>query len=648
MSLKIKVCLGVVLAAGAVAVWRLDWRPAKIDSVAPNDAIVEAVRPQEAVVGQRIELEPEAQPVEGLEEGSAFLAVEEGVPSFGEPVLKPTRKGRVIGLDGAGLIGVPVVFGHFGQAGKGDPVVSGPGGWFEVRDAPESGQIDAVGSEWATVFQPRVLDGQKDLPVLVVAPAIALGGTVHDELGNPVADAWVVHGVPGGLRARLDVIIDESHTREWKARSDLNGRFDFEVAPAIDAATLTVRHPLFDETEQKAPIEDALAIEIVVKSSAHTVASLTGRVVDEEGTAIPDAAVVLGDASAYADSRGEFALHLQRAHDARALQVCARGLLPTTVEGQAGAGVEFAFPDPLIVVLAQSASKLRGRVIGASGAPAAGVAVWTPDEEEFGSFRYDPEDPDSWTLERTVESIARDEKWNNEVKTDAEGRFVLEGLQSRPYTVAAFDHGRFLFGVSAPTAPGDDVEVQLEEEAPRVDVTGRITSLAGAPLADVELSFTRRIVYSSRNGAVDDERRGFDRLTDADGRFEVIGLPASASELYIGGGGLASSFGRELDLAHTHHYEYALPLLCRMQVVLSDNLGATHLNLLDADGETLAVRQKHGWVEYARHRIELDGGRSEVLRTSENAQTLVIYNGEEELLRMPLTLDPNELTIVRP
>jgi len=647
VGLKIKVACGLALAAGVGTIWQLDWKHAEVVSVAPTDAVAEAAAPREEVFGQRTELAPDR---ESDEPGAGAQPAQfggEGEPPFGPPSPRATCRGRVLGLDGVGRAGVPVVFAPFGQPGNGEPVVSGPGGWFEFVDAPRAGQIDAVGIEWATVFQPRILEGQEDLPVLVVAPAIALEGVVVDDLGAPVADAWVGLEVPGDLRAGLDAIVDESHTREWRTQTGPDGRFAFENAPAIDGARLTARHPHYAETEQASPTEDAFELALVVERSAAT-AALTGTVVDGEGAAVPRAAVLLGRSSTYADEAGVFSLYVERDDEARVLEVCARGFLPLAIEGRIGVGVEHAFADPLVVVLDRPAAELRGRVVDAEGNPVAGIAVWTPDEETFGSFPYDPDDPESWSLDRTVEGIARGELWSSEVTTDDDGRFALKGVQRRPYVVAAFDHERFTFGASVPTMPGELVEVRLAAAAPRVDLTGRVTSLSGVPLEDVELRFSRSVAYEARERHVDEEHGGYEAQTDAQGRFAVSGLPGCATTLHVGGGGLAASFDRAIDPVETSHIELALPLLCRLQVILPDDLEATHFHVLDAAGEEVALRQKHGWSESASRRIDLAQGRSEVLRTTEEARTLVLFDGDTEIVRMPLELDPDELTVVRP
>ena len=67
----------------------------------------------------------------------------------------------------------------------------------------------------------------------------------------------------------------------------------------------------------------------------------------------------------------------------------------------------------------------------------------------------------------------------------------------------------------------------------------------------------------------------------------------------------------------------------------------------DEDGEALSTSVKRGWIETGKKRWEMVDGRSEILKTSELARTLVLFRGEEELLRAPLQLTPGELTVLR-
>lgn len=648
MTLKTKAAIAITVLAGLAAV-RHAWREPNVPSVAPAELASEPALANERTVAPledeaRAAAMPEPDEVEGASTGLA-----QGEPRATAAFPTPLR-GRVIDLQGVGVAGVPVVFAPFGHPGRGEPVTSGPDGTFVIDDPPESGQIDAVGGEWATVFQPRVIGWTSEEPVLVVAPAIALAGWVLDGAGAPVAGARVSIEPPGGLRAGLGaVVVDESHTRDWSFLTDRTGRFEWAAAPAIARARLEAAHPDFEDAGIDLPGRDALDVELVLGAGERTRARLSGRVVDAEGNGLA-ASLVLGEDTADADDAGWFELSCERDSEARTLRATAEGFLPSGITGAPGAELEHAFPDPLIVTLAAPALELRGRVVDADGHPVPDVAVWTPDEQVFGSFAWDPDDPESPAFERTVESIARDDPWNDEVRTDDDGRFRLRGLADRPYTLYAFDENELRCARAEPVRPGrpgEHVELELPAAAARVEATGRLTSLAGTPIGGVEVRFGTRLDVVGQFGSHADDRWGVEVETEADGRFRAL-VPRRTTRVSFDGGGLARDVQRTIDLEREAHLELALPLRCRLQVVLPDTLRATSLQLLDPDGERLAVSQKHGWIEYQRYDVDLRDGRSEVLRTSELATTLVLFDGDDEVLRMPLALDPSDLTTVRP
>jgi hypothetical protein len=46
--------------------------------------------------------------------------------------------------------------------------------------------------------------------------------------------------------------------------------------------------------------------------------------------------------------------------------------------------------------------------------------------------------------------------------------------------------------------------------------------------------------------------------------------------------------------------------------------------------------------------LPLRGGKSDVVRVSDTARTLVLTKGGDEVLRLPLRLDPDQRTVCRP
>ena len=333
------------------------------------------------------------------------------------------------------------------------------------------------------------------------------------------------------------------------------------------------------------------------------------------------------------------------------LFAAAPGHLPTRLRGHPTGPLDSAFPDPLVLVLAGGSKSLAGRVLRADGSPAVGATVWTPDTTRFGSIPIDPEKHDI-AIPRTVESMASGDEWHVGDETDGSGGFELRGLLDHPYVVCAFDFHTLGYAQSAPTHPGTEVVLQLPGGGVIPRLAGTVRSIGGKPVADAGVSFgiDAEVVPSVEGRETNVERLfGRSTRTDAEGRFEVRDLPRAACWIRIEGGGIAETHDGELDReADLTALEYRLALRCRLQVVTAGEPLPDALMILDEAGESLRVRIKRGWIESASRRCKMVGGRSEILKTSERARTLVLLRGEEEVLRAPLQLVPGELTVIRP
>jgi len=507
------------------------------------------------------------------------------------------------------------------------------------------------------LYQPRLLGpSDHETPVLVVAPAIALAGVVRDASGALVGGARIRVRPPEGVRAGLDLLLEESHTKELSATTDDRGGFELPSVPAVPGTMLVTKRPGYETTSRPLPEASDLDLEITLHPRGGLLGILRGRVVDAEGAAVREAWVRLGSTVAAADETGRFELFPTEEAD-RVLLAVAPDYLPLRVPGRPGVPLIAAFPDPLLLVLDAGALHLTGEVRRADGSPAGGVAIWTPDTTPFGKVPIDPEHHD-WAIDRTVESMVRELPFGLAVDSSPGGRFVLEGLLDHPYVVCGFDPATLTFVQSAPVRPraeddpraGPEVVLRLPEIERRPLVGGVVTSLGGEPVAGARVRFgvdcTVRPSLEGRE-AETEPRCGPDVRTDSTGRFEVRDLARAARWIRIEGGGLARAFQGELDPREDlTALVYRLPLRCRLQVVCAGDPEPTALMLLDDAGEVLAPSVKRGWVESAERRCAMVGGRSEVLKTSELARTLVLLRGETEILRAPLRLVPGELTVL--
>ncbi len=658
MSTPGKAMLGLLAAAAAVVVlarvfpWGGDpARPAGPGDGGPSASIAgqaDLVAPG----GEERALPPDP-PAEipEEEEEEDELWIEEWITDE-EVVPLPPLRGRVVDLHGTGVGGVPVLYVPFGQDGEGlQPEISDAGGWFRFDEPHPSGQIDAVGDAWTTLFQPRILDpAEHGEPVLVVAPAIHLAGLVSGEEEVPLEGARIRVRIPDAARAGLDLSLEGSHSREILGTTDEEGLFELSRVPAVEGAQLVTQRPGYQPDRRPLPASSELGLRIELRPLHEVICALRGCVLDGEGAAVEDAWVSLGGSSAPTDEAGGFELFVQREGD-RILRAAAPWSGAASLAARPGVELSAAFPDPLVLVIEDGSQTLSGRVLRASGEPAPGAQVWTPDTTPFGRVPLDL-DAHEWAIDRSVESMVSGETFGIGAEADGAGRFELTGLLDHAYVVCAFDPQSLSFAQSAPARPGEEVVLRLPKGEVHARVAGRVLDLHGVPVEGADVRFGVEVTAVPSLAGREPEtdwRYGRDTKTDSEGRFEVRELSRAARWIWIGNGELAESFEGDLDPdADLDNLEYRLALRCRLQVITAGEPRPDALRVLDASGEPLPLRARRGWVEDARERRVLTDGRSEILRTSQLASTLVLLRGEDEVMRVPLSLEAGELNVVRP
>ena len=198
--------------------------------------------------------------------------------------------------------------------------------------------------------------------------------------------------------------------------------------------------------------------------------------------------------------------------------------------------------------------------------------------------------------------------------------------------------------------PGrDDLEIVLDPEPSTTRVAGRVVSVSGEPQAGVEIRPRR--VQSVNHQPPQLVGGVYGLKTDADGRFEFEALAVEGTVL-----DLFWMPWQTIELATVpdlERIEIVQPLTCELQVILSDHTLATSFAVLDARGTELELtefihRDGQSWSFTMDERVEFHDGRSNVVRAPETARRLVLYQGEREVLRLPLALDPKQPTVVRP
>jgi RNA polymerase sigma factor (sigma-70 family) len=344
-----------------------------------------------------------------------------------------------------------------------------------------------------------------------IGTASRVRGRVQDSSGQPIASAFVrALTLTNGEAAALP--------EQPEMRSDGDGVF--LVRRAHGGGLLRVR------AEGRVPAVVALADlaeqDVVVTLAARTPAEqwqVAGTVVDGGGQPIADAAVWFGRVSTKTGRDGQFAFATDEPKPQYALTVVAAGFEPwqrdnlgALLQQQRDAGLG------LVVPLRGPTQSLRGLVLGANGAPAAGVEVRLLDPT---------------LLDLTFAAVEeRTGAYERAILTGADGTFVLPGLARRSYRLQATDPTTGATVVSPPLTP-NAADALLRLPALRRDLRGRVVD-AGKPLANATIAIAWCMHVTRGGGTWFANRTPV--AADAEGRFELLDVPPQHCWLAVGVG----------------------------------------------------------------------------------------------------------------
>ncbi|MCX4246783.1 sigma-70 family RNA polymerase sigma factor [Paraliomyxa miuraensis] len=302
----------------------------------------------------------------------------------------------------------------------------------------------------------------------------------------PVAEdgSFIIHGVPPGEWTVVAEIDDGSH-----------GRLDVDVTPQ---GLQNVAIGLVPRSHVSGVVLDA---------EGHPLAGVTLRLEDEADPSRPKRLrrpTIAGEAVSAAD--GTFVVfgvepgrHALRLDDARHQPIALLGRSPTTVETIAGRNV-----DDLELRAELPHGRIEGMILGPDGEPLADA--WVVAVADDGRGKPSELDDPPTTL------------------TQADGRFVLEGLADRPYDLHARGPDANTRGTAEDVAIGSTVSLTLEALGA---IEGKVTH-AGAPVTHFQLDYG--LIGSGRSVISRDGTFTLPRLGAAQWRVAVSTDEGAASE----------------------------------------------------------------------------------------------------------------------
>jgi protocatechuate 3,4-dioxygenase beta subunit len=479
---------------------------------------------------------------------------------------------------------------------------------------------------------------------------------VFDPDGVPLPDAEVRLVVSETLFRSLGLLFAVNlQVPEWSTRADENGRFRFDDVIGGEHTLLSVPWGRYSGVVLSPPVHDDLSIELRLHAR-DDVLQVTGIVIDAAGAPVEGAAVSVGDEVRESGADGRFELawntDYRRSFDA----AIARGMHPRPMPqshvaayapGLGVARVELTrelVREPVVLRLGGAPLSIRGRVVDGAGMPIRAAQVWMTDPTHFGSRRE--QFGEGFILHPTaLEELLAGKRSS---VSDAEGRFLLEGLSDRAYALQAFDPRTHTYGPGWTVRAGarsTDVELVLRTDPSATRVAGRLVSRGGKPLAGVDVRPMRVADRSELEWPP--LQFGLGMSTDVEGRFEFLELAVDGTQLTLFGGpeyGYLVEHLQLSDFPDLERIEIVLPLSCELQVVLFDPSSADQARVLDADGNALAILEHHGTFTMVPESVRIVDGRSSVVSVSEHAHEIVLLKDGAEVVRLPLRVDPDRRT----
>ncbi len=586
-------------------------------------------------------------------------------------------RGRVLDAEGVPLSGVDL------ESHDTTPVErarSGAGGWFELSTHANAFELKSVSPAWTNVRNGSYVASSRIDPLVIVAPAIEIGGLVLDPARVPVSRARVTLSLPRGFETRFTENLEATHILGWNTLTDDEGRFALPRVPRIAGASVTVVSDGYQMQSQPEPeASDSDMLFVLARPTAPMAGSLRGRVLDEAGAPVADARVGLGLTSTISGANGEFAIPLARAITADRLTAVKLGFRPASLERpQEPTEQSHGWPDFVELRLGGPALSITGRVVDSHGKPRPKIRVWLADPTSFGiigrvpvqlenlmagapvlpeivATEPPPDAQDGDNFNDSFRSVGPSTAYWSFVMTDAEGRFEIEGLDDRKYQLRMMDDATLDVFTSDPIAAGvRDAKIEMPDAPVYPLVAGRVVGPRGKPLAGVQITLkrqafgTRTRVFggTAQYGMI---QRREDTTTDSEGRFQFKDVPRAGVSLDLRADGIVPQDFALEGVAAPENLEIAVNARCRLEVRLKPPIArADRMALRDGDGRGLDVLLITQNSVNAYTDVGLVEGRSGVVSVSSAARTLVLLDGEKVVESHAIDLAEDEINVIEP
>ncbi|MEN6625130.1 MAG: carboxypeptidase regulatory-like domain-containing protein [Candidatus Sumerlaeia bacterium] len=449
--------------------WRCDRMPARFNTV----WVRAAHRDYERVPEHTMNMTPP--PVDKLRDMTSVMTIQRGV----------SVEGIVLGKDGKPLPGATVSF----NVAETTTTKDGRFGMdrLKVERTPLVVSAKGCASNFSYI---EVAKGMKPIEIRL-QPAKPLHGRVVDVAGKPLEGAYV----------SLDSINNQSFRRSWAEKTDKDGRFTWEGAPAgklKGSVWLKGYANNFLDCNLVPGEDNVITMNKPVVITGMVTDAATSRPIESfkvcpilywrgGGSLIERGHAVTGKA-------GVYHISLDRTDIGHGVRIEADGYRPAiSPRYEVGRDEDVVFDARL-----EPAAMLKGEVRLPDGAPASQAQVLLATASQDVQI-------DGGLVERAENSVIR--------TADSAGRFELPA-QIEPYTIVALGDTGYAEVSQAEFEKNPSIRLQ-----PWSRIEGRLMQ-AGRPLANevVRLSF----MQTNPTGS---PRKGYRARTGNDGRYELLRVP---------------------------------------------------------------------------------------------------------------------------
>jgi len=131
------------------------------------------------------------------------------------------------------------------------------------------------------------------------------------------------------------------------------------------------------------------------------------------------------------------------------------------------------------------------------------------------------------------------------------------------------------------------------------------------------------------------------------GAFAIPRVPRTIGRVCVTGPQVERTVIEVAEFSPGVEREFVVAARARFSVELADASSATLLRVMDASGKPLNVTVYSSDSHTMLERVPLREGRSRVCEVSDDAATLILFDGDREVRRVPLELSCSEVRLIR-